>query len=695
MKEFNIVVPMAGCAQRFDYKFKPFIDLDNRVFIEHVLDSFKTIKVASYNFIVTAEQEKKENVLRELTEKYFPHIAERINVIVLSEKTKGPFQTVYFALQTLGKLDNIIICDCDHSLDIAPMIDRLKTQKLDVVVPIWNIKQEEQSNWGKVLVNPTTGLIEQFYEKEMVSAPEGKKVYGIIGCYFFNNSSIILQSKKEYLHFSSFLETKLKKLSIGFAKIHSAYFFGDKDMAQKAIQARRRRETIICDVDGVLIKHRPQSDDVIGNNEVLEGTVEKLAQWKKDGKFIVLATARPKRTKANFVKMLSDLGFIYDEIVMGLNPGPRYLINDLKPSNVLVRQSVAKNLLRNAGISDLKIGETNDYDLKIVKCFKGNSFSKTVLVENNDHLFVRKYILKTHETNDHYKKLRRQFDDIKRFAYYDKSIAPEILDFHDGDHCFYYDMEYVNGHEQLDSYDRDTQLNVLTNIVNRLSENVYCYKKINDDKMFIDRLFNTKIYPKLVTYQEKCAIMNHLINSESILVNGKKIFGLKKILQKLNIYNFNTEYLNPIHGDLTLENILYNEKTNDFKLIDMDGSRYVDTCYFDLGKIFQSTVANYKQWSRAEDILECDPDKSIKCVSEYFECIPADQKQLCLQYGKIMGNDSWMDVYKKGIFYMSMYFIRFVPFRAQINKQHELFAMVMAINWLNHIYNLGDEKNEN
>ncbi len=43
---------------------------------------------------------------------------------------------------------------------------------------------------------------------------------------------------------------------------------------------------------------------------------------------------------------------------------------------------------------------------------------------------------------------------------------------------------------------------------------------------------------------------------------------------------------------------------------------------------------------------------------------------------------------------MSMYFIRFVPFRQQINHGHGIFALIMAINWLNHVINLNKEKNK-
>ena len=44
-KKMNIVIPMAGESSRFNYNFKPFLQLDNRVFIERVLDSFKDVEI--------------------------------------------------------------------------------------------------------------------------------------------------------------------------------------------------------------------------------------------------------------------------------------------------------------------------------------------------------------------------------------------------------------------------------------------------------------------------------------------------------------------------------------------------------------------------------------------------------------------------------------------------------------------------
>jgi 2-C-methyl-D-erythritol 4-phosphate cytidylyltransferase len=84
----NVLFPMAGESRRFNYKFKPFLYLDNRQFIEHTLEPFiKYDKIInSYNFIVTEEQEKENNVTNKIKE-IFSEISNKINVLIIPMKT--------------------------------------------------------------------------------------------------------------------------------------------------------------------------------------------------------------------------------------------------------------------------------------------------------------------------------------------------------------------------------------------------------------------------------------------------------------------------------------------------------------------------------------------------------------------------------------------------------------------------------
>ena len=682
---------MAGKSSRFEYNFKPFLSLDNRVFIEHVMDSFKNLDVQSYNFIIREEQETLNNITENLKNVFFPNLSNKINIITIDKETKGPFETISLGLNKIKELKNLIICDCDHYVDVSPIVKKIKSDNfLDIVIPTWEIKQADQKNWGKVIVDKNTNSIVKFCEKEVFKNSNHLIAKGIIGCHFFKFSSYITEVSGKYHHFSDFYDKNHKNYNIGMAEIKTAYFFGDPAMAKKAIEDRRRKETIICDVDGVILKHKNCSNDLVDDNFIINNAASKIAKWRKSGKLVVLSTARPERTKESFKTLLESLEIQYDHLVMGLNPGPRYLINDIKPSNPLVRQSLSFNLTRDQGIDKLLLKESGNYNLKSIKLFKGNSFSRTELIQNDDSKFVRKYIIKNKETTEHYHKLRRQLDDLLRLQYYDETLVPKIYDFEDNDYWFYFDMEYLENYLQLDQFSDVVKFDVLGRVIAKLEQQVYCYRKKNNSLKFVHDLYNTKIEPKLQKFQNECSTMNHLINEKQVVINNKKYFGLREVIRRLNIDNFNTEYLSPIHGDLTLENILYNENFEDFKLIDLDGSRYVDSCYFDLGKIFQSTVSNYKEWSQIQNVLLENNVENLICVSDYFKCEKEKYKNICQQYANIMETDDWIDTYKKGIFYMSMYFIRFVPFRRQINKGHGIFAIIMAINWLNYLLNIDE-----
>ena len=694
--KLNIIIPMAGESSRFNYNFKPFIKLDNKTFIEHCMSAFLKYDniIESYNFIVTKEKEKKYEIKNELKTKLFSKYSSKIQVFVLPEKTDGLYQSVYpvfFYYSYVNKyknesnFTNMILCDCDHHINIEPIVKYLlNNESPDILIPIWKINDNEHQNWGKVILEKNTNKIIRFCEKEYVKPELDKTVNGLIGCYYIKNPDLLTKNEN-YLNMSDFLEEQHKELNIKFEFIKNAYFFGTPEMAENCINERRKYETILCDVDGVLLKHNPHSNDNLEDNILLGDCVSKLKKWKDENKMIILVTARPKESYDSFTTLLKKLDIVYDEIVMGLNPGPRYLINDIKPSNIFVKQAVVFNLTRDDGIDNLNCDESDNYKIDILKIFKGNSFSSTYLLKKENTTFVRKYIKKFPETLEHCERLKRQCEDLKRFRYYDTNLVPKILNECDTLYDYYLDLEYLSNHKQLDEYNIGIQHKVLHSLLERLSSNVYCYKKRNNSIDFIEDFFNTKIYPKLKEFEKECDVMSYLINTDTVKINDKSYYGLRKIFNLLNIHNFNSEWINPIHGDLTLENILYNEKNEDIKLIDMEGSRYVDSCYFDLGKIFQSIVSNYKEWNDLKVVVYDKTINNIKCVDKYFNCENSDYDTICNLFCKIMEVNDKRVIFKKGIFFMATYFIRFVQFRRKISEEHGIFAIIMAIVWLNKI----------
>ena len=69
------------------------------------------------------------------------------------------------------------------------------------------------------------------------------------------------------------------------------------------------RKTYLLDIDGTLIRHKNNLADMIrGDMEVLDGTVEKLLQWRMGGHYIILTTARPEGVRSSTEKQLHAAG---------------------------------------------------------------------------------------------------------------------------------------------------------------------------------------------------------------------------------------------------------------------------------------------------------------------------------------------------------------------------------------------------
>jgi molybdopterin-guanine dinucleotide biosynthesis protein A len=681
---FNIIIPMAGDGSRFDYKFKPFIKLDNRTFIEHVLDSFICYdsRIICYYFIITKEQENMHNVSKKLQE-LFSDIGKKIQVLCLDNKTEGPYQTIINAIG--HNLDDVFICDCDHKITIKPMIEFLNNYTPDILIPIWEINENEHFNWGKVVINNDNNIL-NYYEKENITCGENEKIYGIIGCYYFKSTSI-LDYTNPYINMSDFFKNNLS-INSTTCKINEAFFFGTPKMVEKYIDSRRNYENIICDIDGVLFKHNPNSNTIDGDNHLIKDCCHKILEWKTQNKKIILMTARSKTTRAEVVKLLKNKNIYFDELIMGVNPGTRYVINDIKPSHIFTKQAVAMNVVRDCGIDTLICNENLNNNIKIVKLLKGGSFSSNYLLEQNGKKFVRKYIIKSKETMEHYNRLKRQCDDMKRFYYYLENIVPQIINEQDTSYDYFYDMTYLENYEQLDFFGKETQQKAVAQIMDKINDNVYCYKRqlcAAEQIQFMDNYLKEKIYCKLDKFEKDCNIMNYLINQPEVVVNGNKYYGLREVLNKVNVYKYNPTFVCPIHGDLNFENILYNETIDDVIVIDMEGSRYVDTPFFDLGKIFQSVVSKYEMWSKVENVLLNDDINNLKCIDEYFNYNINDIQFVVDIFNKIFGLSNDEYIVKSGIFYMANYFIRFIPFRLKVGRNHGVFAMIMAIVWLNKI----------
>lgn len=110
--------------------------------------------------------------------------------------------------------------------------------------------------------------------------------------------------------------------------------------------------TVFIDLDGTLVKHVPIPSETGEDIEVLDGTAEKLKEFKEKGYYVILATSRPHHKIFGVLDKLKSIGIEFDQLICDLPVGPRHMINDMKGNEV---RTIAHVLKRDEGIKKIRI----------------------------------------------------------------------------------------------------------------------------------------------------------------------------------------------------------------------------------------------------------------------------------------------------------------------------------------------------
>jgi hypothetical protein len=220
----NVIFPMAGDGTRFGGKeYKPFLDGTEKLFIELAKEPFNSLKIkysTTFYFIFRKDQEDKFNVSERL-HKLFPE--DKLTFCIIPNETQGPAETIRVASKLYNFSGAFFVCDCDHSINIDPMIEYIDSKGFpDVIVPLWYIKESESSLCGKVKIC-SSGV--EFYEKDIIPFSEEYIVKGILGCYFFKDISIF-KDYEDSINISDILPYLYKSKDMAFVDIKYAGFFG-------------------------------------------------------------------------------------------------------------------------------------------------------------------------------------------------------------------------------------------------------------------------------------------------------------------------------------------------------------------------------------------------------------------------------------------------------------------------------------
>jgi GTP:adenosylcobinamide-phosphate guanylyltransferase len=226
MKKLTLIFPMAGQGARFGYRFKPFLDLHGRTFIEEAFDPFRgwLLQIGKTHFIFTREQDG-AHAVRERLSQMFAGV--RHDAAVLDAPTAGPAQTLVHCLSMKNVTGPILVCDCDHAVDVDSLMRATQDPRVECAVPTWDIANEPLSAWSVASIGHD-GRIGAVAEKAL---PEtGDCFRGVIGCYYFSDAERVraLVAGGNLLYLSDVISRYLQEgRAVYSIPIERARFFGD------------------------------------------------------------------------------------------------------------------------------------------------------------------------------------------------------------------------------------------------------------------------------------------------------------------------------------------------------------------------------------------------------------------------------------------------------------------------------------
>jgi len=117
----------------------------------------------------------------------------------------------------------------------------------------------------------------------------------------------------------------------------------------KFSRVEEKKKTYFIDIDGTIFKYRKFETYKIQKAELLVESKVFLQQVRDLGHMIILTTARPESLREHTIFELESNNVPYDKLIMGIERGPRYLINDMDP-NKPGERAIAINVKRDHGI---------------------------------------------------------------------------------------------------------------------------------------------------------------------------------------------------------------------------------------------------------------------------------------------------------------------------------------------------------
>jgi len=236
--------------------------------------------------------------------------------------------------------------------------------------------------------------------------------------------------------------------------------------------------------------------------------------------------------------------------------------------------------------------------MKITK-LKGGSLSNTSLYENGTEKFIRKSVSTKQNREYGYVRWYSQLKKLQRFEA--TGLFPKILGVGTTDKTAYFDIEYLEGYRDIKTILTEDTLTELQ--IEQINEAVWCSFDNLHRKMYLpikgagSLYYKEEVLQKLSDAFKYQKFSNFYENGllDSFEYNGQITHGIQNFLPELKNFfdelNLTTE--ETIHGNPTLENMMYSFKEDRVVFIDPYEESCLDSRLLDYSQVLQCSRSHY------------------------------------------------------------------------------------------------------
>jgi len=238
-------------------------------------------------------------------------------------------------------------------------------------------------------------------------------------------------------------------------------------------------------------------------------------------------------------------------------------------------------------------------NFQVLKTFKGGSNASTLLVWQDERMIVKKVTLKQYE-----EKLRAQYLWLEKYQKLPK--VSHVIGEHRRNKDYYaidieYHDTYVPFFDVIHSSSNRHNKEILQAVCSFVDKRLHKPKRplAKNTKRLVKSYIRTKAIGKVTDAASASLSISHLLTYDTLIVNGRTIKNFQSVIDDImknkQAMSDLTDIVEcPIHGDLTIDNLIVDPTKNDFVILDPNNENAISDPIVDYAKLMQSLHSGYE-----------------------------------------------------------------------------------------------------